>query len=479
MGSTLPPTFWELVVQAAKEQPDAPVVSDDHGRSLTRTQLRDAAEATAAALSARGVRPDTVVSWQLPTTIEAAVLLVALARIGAVQNPLIPILREREVSFITQQVGTRAAHRAGGVARLSARGHGAGPCHFRWFRGDGDRSARAEHSWIPTGPPSADRRPEQLGALPIAIHRRSPLDLLLVRHHRRPQGRPPYGHQHHVLVQRLARTHGIRRGRCLSNPLADHAHRWRVRPGIKHSRRGPPRPLRDLRPCGDPPPDGPLRAHGAGHSRPILPGVPGRRAREQRRGTLSQPCGSELSAVPPFPPRSTTKCGRCSACPSSAAGGSPSSPTPRPRHPMTLWRSSRRRLDGRRRASRCAPSTRRETSAQQGQEGELLLRGPQCFSGYVDPTLDEASFDADGWFHTGDLGTIDAAGNVRITGRLKDIIIRNAENISVVEVEEMLYRHPAVADAAVLGLTRHTHGRAGRGRCGAPGGMPSGAERYP
>ena len=114
-----------------------------------------------------------------------------------------------------------------------------------------------------------------------------------------------------------------------------------------------------------------------------------------------------------------------------------------------------------------------------GQEGELLLRGPQCFSGYVDPTLDEAAFDADGWFHTGDLGTIDADGNVRITGRLKDIIIRNAENISVVEVEEMLYRHPAVADAAVLGLTGRTHGRAGRGRCGAPGGTPSGAERHP
>src|ERR1700685_4092778 len=106
MGSTLPPTFWGLLVQAADEQPDAPVVSDDHGRSLTRIQLRDAAEATAAALSDRGVKTDTVVSWQLPTTIEAVVLLVALARIGAVQNPLIPILREREVSFITQQVGT-------------------------------------------------------------------------------------------------------------------------------------------------------------------------------------------------------------------------------------------------------------------------------------------------------------------------------------------------------------------------------------
>ena len=131
MGSTLPPTFWELVVQAAKEQPDALVVSDDHGRSLTRTQLRDAAEATAAALSGRGVRTDTVVSWQLPTTIEAAVLLVALARIGAVQNPLIPILREREVSFITQQVGTELLIVPKELARIFARGDGAGPCHVR------------------------------------------------------------------------------------------------------------------------------------------------------------------------------------------------------------------------------------------------------------------------------------------------------------------------------------------------------------
>src|SRR5271170_2734854 len=106
MGSTLPPTFWELVVRAAKENPDTPAVSDDHGRSFSRIQLRDAAEAAAAALSGRGVTTDTVVSWQLPTTIEAVVLLVALARIGAVQNPMIPILREREVAFITQQVGT-------------------------------------------------------------------------------------------------------------------------------------------------------------------------------------------------------------------------------------------------------------------------------------------------------------------------------------------------------------------------------------
>jgi acyl-CoA synthetase (AMP-forming)/AMP-acid ligase II len=87
-----------------------------------------------------------------------------------------------------------------------------------------------------------------------------------------------------------------------------------------------------------------------------------------------------------------------------------------------------------------------------GEEGELRLKGEQCFLGYVDPALDEQGFDAEGWFRTGDLGTVDASRNVRITGRLKDIVIRNAENISVVEIEELLFRHPSVADAAVLGL---------------------------
>src|SRR5690606_13029375 len=90
----------------AAEQPDKLVASDDHGRSLTRAELRDVAVAVAAGLHERGVRPGAVVSWQLPTTLEALVLLAAGARLGAVQNPLIPLLREREVGFITNQVHT-------------------------------------------------------------------------------------------------------------------------------------------------------------------------------------------------------------------------------------------------------------------------------------------------------------------------------------------------------------------------------------
>jgi acyl-CoA synthetase (AMP-forming)/AMP-acid ligase II len=87
-----------------------------------------------------------------------------------------------------------------------------------------------------------------------------------------------------------------------------------------------------------------------------------------------------------------------------------------------------------------------------GEEGELCVRGPQRMVGYTDPELDVTAFDEDGAFRTGDVGTVDAAGCVRITGRLKDVIIRNAENISAVEVEDVLYRHPGIADVAVIGL---------------------------
>jgi acyl-CoA synthetase (AMP-forming)/AMP-acid ligase II len=85
-------------------------------------------------------------------------------------------------------------------------------------------------------------------------------------------------------------------------------------------------------------------------------------------------------------------------------------------------------------------------------DGELRLKGPQCFLGYADPSLDADAFDGEGWLRTGDLGSIDADGNVRVTGRIKDAIIRNAENVSALEVENALATHPAVADVAVIGL---------------------------
>ena len=92
------------------------------------------------------------------------------------------------------------------------------------------------------------------------------------------------------------------------------------------------------------------------------------------------------------------------------------------------------------------------TPAPSGQEGELRVKSPQMMLGYTDPALVTDAFDDHGRFRTGDLGVVEPSGVVRITGRLKDIIIRKMENVSAQEIEELLYIHPAVADVAVVGI---------------------------
>jgi cyclohexanecarboxylate-CoA ligase len=87
-----------------------------------------------------------------------------------------------------------------------------------------------------------------------------------------------------------------------------------------------------------------------------------------------------------------------------------------------------------------------------GEEGEIRAKAPQMMKGYLDSSLDAEAFDEDGWFKTGDLGRIDADGMVTITGRVKDIIIRNMENVSAKEVEDLLFTHPEIADVAVIGV---------------------------
>jgi len=85
-----------------------------------------------------------------------------------------------------------------------------------------------------------------------------------------------------------------------------------------------------------------------------------------------------------------------------------------------------------------------------GEEGQLQVRGCSNFIGYMKrPGL--AQVDADGWFDTGDIARMDADGYIRIAGRSKDIIIRGGENIPVVEVEDMLFKHPSVATVAIVG----------------------------
>lgn len=88
-----------------------------------------------------------------------------------------------------------------------------------------------------------------------------------------------------------------------------------------------------------------------------------------------------------------------------------------------------------------------------GEIGELCVRSPLTMSGYWDsPEATAEAFDPDGYLRTGDLGSVDADGVVRIHGRARELIIRGGENIYPIEVEDVLLRHPAVASLAVLGV---------------------------
>ena len=88
-----------------------------------------------------------------------------------------------------------------------------------------------------------------------------------------------------------------------------------------------------------------------------------------------------------------------------------------------------------------------------GVQGELHTRSDMVMRGYYNmPEATAAAIDADGWLHTGDLATVDADGYYKITGRLKDMIIRGGENVYPREVEEFIYTHPKVSDVQVIGV---------------------------
>ncbi|MEV3854058.1 AMP-binding protein [Streptomyces sp. NPDC050095] len=94
-----------------------------------------------------------------------------------------------------------------------------------------------------------------------------------------------------------------------------------------------------------------------------------------------------------------------------------------------------------------------------GEPGELHIRGYLVMLGYFrSPGPTAEAVDADGWLHTGDLGTMDANGYVRVVSRLKDMIIRGGENIYPREIEDLLRSHPEVRDVAVIGVPDPVYG---------------------
>lgn len=109
-----------------------------------------------------------------------------------------------------------------------------------------------------------------------------------------------------------------------------------------------------------------------------------------------------------------------------------------------------------------------------GMQGEICMRGYNVMAGYNDnPEATAKTIDAEGWLHTGDLGTMDSRGYLKITGRVKEMIIRGGENLFPAEIENAMLEHPAVAEVAVAGIPDEKWGEVVACFLRAKDGMPT------
>jgi acyl-CoA synthetase (AMP-forming)/AMP-acid ligase II len=110
---------------------------------------------------------------------------------------------------------------------------------------------------------------------------------------------------------------------------------------------------------------------------------------------------------------------------------------------------------------RCIDDAGRDLPA--GQAGEFLVRGHSVMKGYLDdPQATAEAIDTDGWLHTGDIGTIDERGYLKITDRKKDMYISGGFNCYPAEIEKLLAAHPAIEMAAVVGVPDERMGEVGK-----------------
>ncbi len=440
------PTLWTLIERRAEKSPQAVLARDDTGDELTFGGYREACLETAAGLASRhGVDRGTAVSWELPTWNESLVLVGSLARLGARQNPIIPIYREREVRFITEQSGAGllvvpSVYREfdfGSMAR------GIAECAPALSvlvvdrtlpRGDPStlpdpdpapvQAADAPIRWLfytsgttadPKGAPHSD-----LSVLASALAMAECLDI-------RPDDVSalvfPFTHIGGIGWLMASLITGCT---LLTTEAFDPARtpEFLARNGVTLAGSGTPFHLAYL---------AAQRSRPGGSLFPRVRSYPGGGAPKppqlhfdlkQEIGGVGIVSGYGLTEAPIVVMASASD-------PDDKLATTEGRPTPG----VDLVVVG---PDGER-----APA---------GAEGEIRVTGPQVIGGYLDGSLDGDAFDEKGYFRTGDLGTVDEDGYVTITGRLKDIIIRHGENISAKEVEDVLYTHPAVADVAVIGL---------------------------
>ncbi|WP_336110280.1 class I adenylate-forming enzyme family protein [Streptomyces sp. PTD9-10] len=416
-------TLWDLVARRADLTPDRPVLLQED-RRLTFGGLRERAERVAAGLYGMGVRPGTVVAWQLPTRIETAVLSFALARLGAVQSPVIPFYRDREVGFALRE--SRAEFFAvPGVWR----GHD----HTEMARRLGAKGVFEAYDTLPEADPSVLPAPPAEGNSVRWIYWTSGTTS-------DPKG---------VLHTDRSLIAG---GSCL-------AHALRLTPNDVGSMAFP-------------------YAHIAGPDYTVmllLYGFPAvmfeqfalpEALEEYRRHGVTVAGGSTafysmfLNEQRRQPDTKVIPSLRLLA-----GGGAPK--------PPEVYHCVVREMgvqlthgygmtevpmitmgDPEDTAENLATTEGRPPQDMEIRivDGEVRLRGEAVCQGYLDPAQTAAAFDPEGFLRTGDLGRVTDSGHLVLTGRLKDVIIRKGENISAKEIEDLLAAHPAVGDVAVIGL---------------------------
>ena len=431
-------TLWELIEARAQATPDARMARDEQGRTLTFGEYHTWCEQVAAGLASHyGVTSGTRVSWILPSRFEALVLAGALSRLGAVQNPILPIYRHREVGFITAQ---------------SAAALIVVPGTFRNF----DFAAMANEITtdattvlvadpdLPTGDPAtlATYEPDLTGLRWLFYSSGTTADPKGAKHTDRSLSAANDGMQWSMQVTDADRaavvfpvTHvggmvwlfnTMQTGVELLmvevfDPVTTPA--WLGQQGCTCAGAGTVFWLAYL---------AAQRALPEGEK--LLPNV-----RIFNGGGAPKPATLHAEMMEAF------------GAPLIGGWGLTESPI---NTMVTIddpdW--AKATTDGRGCPGVGLRVVMDHAVLGANSEGELQVRGPQVCLGYLDATLDAEAFTDDGWFRTGDLGIIDSDGYVSITGRLKDIIIRKGENISAKEIEDLLFAHPSVADVAVVGL---------------------------
>ncbi|MFF0160021.1 class I adenylate-forming enzyme family protein [Streptomyces sp. NPDC005263] len=416
-------TLWDLLARRADLTPDRPLLLQD-SRSLSFGGLRDRAERVAAGLYDMGVRPGTVVAWQLPTRIETAVLSFALARLGAVQSPVIPFYRDREVGF---------ALRESKAEFFAVPGEWRGFDHTAMARRLGAKGVFEAYDELPEGDPAVLPAPPSEGTSVRWIYWTSGTTSA-------PKG---------VLHTDRSLIAG---GSCLAHALglsaADvgsmafpYAHiagpDYTVMlllygfPAVMFEQFALPDALAGYRGHGVTVAGGSTAFYSMflaeQRKQPGVPVIPSLRL--LAGGGAPKPPEVYYSVVREMGVQLTHGYGMTEV-PMITMG----SPDDTPENLATT--------EGR-------PPEGMEIRIV---DGEVRLRGEAVCQGYLDPAQTAEAFDADGFLRTGDLGHVTDSGHLVLTGRLKDVIIRKGENISAKEIEDLLHAHPAVGDVAVVGL---------------------------